>query len=62
MRVWRASHFGSWHLFSHSHGNLPELQGALSFDVGVDCHDFEPIAYEQVKARMAKKSISLKEG
>ena len=23
MRVWDRSHYGSWHLYGHSHGNLP---------------------------------------
>jgi calcineurin-like phosphoesterase family protein len=32
-RVWRNSCHGSWHLYGHSHGNLPPL--GLSMDVGV---------------------------
>jgi len=34
MRVWPRSHYGTWHLFGHSHGNLPPW--GKSFDVGVD--------------------------
>lgn len=33
-RVWDRSHYGSWHLYGHSHGKLPSL--GLSMDVGVD--------------------------
>jgi calcineurin-like phosphoesterase family protein len=25
MRVWPKSHYGSWHLYGHSHGNLPNF-------------------------------------
>lgn len=39
MLVWNKSHYGSWHLHGHSHGNLKlpaEMAGARIFDVGVD--------------------------
>ena len=50
-RVWRNAHHGSWHLYGHSHGSLPGT--GYSMDVGVDCHDFSPVSYEQVKAAFA---------
>jgi len=55
MRVWNKSHAGSWHLYGHSHGSLPDDPHSLSFDVGVDCHDMKPISLEKVKEIMAKK-------
>lgn len=55
MRTWNCMHHGSWHLFGHSHGNVKENTGR-SFDVGVDCHNFFPLAYEEVAQIMAKKS------
>ena len=55
MRVWRSSFRGTWHLYGHSHGSLPDNINSLSFDVGVDCHDFYPLSYKEVKAIMAKK-------
>ncbi len=55
MRVWNASHYGTWHLYGHSHGELPDDETSLSFDVGVDCHNFYPLSYNDVKAIMAKK-------
>jgi len=55
-RVWNQSHHGAWHLYGHSHGTLPEIPGQLSLDVGVDCHEFTPIGYEQVKQAMRKRS------
>ena len=50
MRVWNGSHHGSWHLYGHSHGKLPS--SGLSFDAGVDCHNFSPISYDEVKIKM----------
>jgi calcineurin-like phosphoesterase family protein len=54
MRTWRNSHHGSWQLYGHSHGMLPE-DHTLSFDVGVDCWDFYTVSIEEVKAKMATK-------
>jgi calcineurin-like phosphoesterase family protein len=54
-RVWDKSHHGAWHLYGHSHGSLPDDPESLSFDVGVDCHDYAPLNYAQVKAIMATK-------
>jgi calcineurin-like phosphoesterase family protein len=55
MRVWNAGHYGTWHLYGHSHGNLPDDETSLSFDVGVDCHNFYPLSYNDVKSLMAQK-------
>lgn len=54
-RVWNKSHHGSWHLYGHSHGSLPDDPNSLSFDVGVDCHDYAPVSYVRVKEIMATK-------
>lgn len=56
MRVWNTSHWGSWHLYGHSHGNLPDLEDSLSIDVGVDCHQYAPISYSQIKEIMSHKT------
>lgn len=55
MRTWRGAGRGNWHLYGHSHGNLPDLKDSLSFDAGVDSHDFYPISYAEVKAIMKTK-------
>ena len=55
MRVWNRSNHGAWHLYGHSHGNLPDITGSLSMDVGVDTHDFRPWYFDEVRARMAEK-------
>ena len=55
MRVWRGASKGNWHLYGHSHGNLPDEEDRLAFDIGVDCHDFYPLSYDEVKAIMKTK-------
>ena len=57
MKVWNKSHRGAWHLYGHSHGSLPDDKNSLSFDVGVDCHEFKPINFEDVKHIMSKKTF-----
>ncbi|MGB0863229.1 MAG: metallophosphoesterase family protein [Saprospiraceae bacterium] len=55
LREWNASHWGTYHLYGHSHGTLTDNPNALSFDIGVDCHNFYPLSYEEVKAIMKEK-------
>ena len=49
MRVWNGSHHGTFHLYGHSHGELPELEDQRSLDVGVDVWGFTPVSYERVR-------------
>jgi calcineurin-like phosphoesterase family protein len=53
MRVWNKSHYGSWHLFGHSHGTCPPW--SRSFDVGVDCHNFTPLSLSEVSEIMKNR-------
>ena len=55
MRVWNKSHYGAWNLYGHSHGSLPDDPYSRSFDIGVDCHNFYPLSFDEVKAIMDKK-------
>ena len=55
MRVWQASHYGSYQLYGHTHGELFDDPALLSMDVGVDCNDFYPVSYADVKNHMKKK-------
>jgi calcineurin-like phosphoesterase family protein len=57
MRVWNKSHHGAWCLYGHSHGTLPDDPNALAIDVGVDCHNYTPLSFEQIKEIMAKKKF-----
>ncbi len=56
MRVWDLSHHGAWHLYGHSHGTLPDDPNSLSFDVGIDCHNYYPINVDDVGNIMATKA------
>jgi calcineurin-like phosphoesterase family protein len=56
MRVWHHSFRGSWQLYGHSHGRLPEDPMALSMDVGVDTHDFRPWHFDEIRSRMDEKA------
>ena len=55
MRVWNRSNHGAWHLYGHSHGNLPDLPASLCMDVGVDTHDFCPWHFDEIRAYMAER-------
>ena len=55
MRVWPHSHYGSWLLYGHSHGRLPETR--LECDVGVDVWDYTPVPFEVLKLKMKAKDI-----
>ncbi|KAA3633816.1 MAG: phosphoesterase [Bacteroidetes bacterium] len=56
IREWKAKHRGSYQLYGHSHGTLPDDPNALAFDIGVDCHDFYPLSWEDVKKIMKEKT------
>lgn len=57
MRVWAKSHHGTWQLFGHSHGTMPDDPHSLQLDVGVDCWDYHPVAFETIRERMSKKEF-----
>jgi calcineurin-like phosphoesterase family protein len=56
MRTWWHDLRGSWHLYGHSHGALPGH--GKSFDIGVDCNDFRPQNFDEIKSRMDALSIA----
>lgn len=61
MRVWNKSHHGSWMLFGHSHGSMPDYKaedGSLyrTMDVGVDTHpEFRPYSFDELKQIMSNR-------
>lgn len=57
MRAWDRSHYGSWHLYGHSHGTLPGY--GLSIEVAVDCWDFRPVSLETVAEKMRELKASV---
>lgn len=53
MRSWNKSHYGSWHLYGHTHEKCgPYDLKSMSFNVGVDNWDFSPITFLQVQSSM----------
>jgi len=59
-RSWNGSHRGSFALSGHTHNSLPEsrpdfIGAGKLLDVGVDVHEFKPIAYSAMKSMMANK-------
>jgi calcineurin-like phosphoesterase family protein len=54
LHTWPRSHFNSWHVFGHSHGNL-QLSGKRH-DVGVDNNAFYPVSYSSLAEIMDGKS------
>jgi len=52
LRVWPRHAQGAWHLYGHSHGNLPDDSRSLSIDVGVDTHAFRPWHFGELQAVM----------
>lgn len=54
-RTWPRIGEGAWHLYGHSHGNIPDYW--RSTDVGVDCWDLKPVSYDTLKAKFAFISL-----
>ena len=42
MRTWHKSHYNSFQLYGHSHGNLPPV--GKQHDIGVDINNFYPVS------------------
>jgi calcineurin-like phosphoesterase family protein len=53
MMIWPRSHFGSWHVFAHTHGRLKGV--GKSHDVGVDNNNLFPISFGELKKIMKGK-------
>jgi len=57
MVVWNRSHHGSWSLHGHSHGSLPVITTAKTFDVGTMLWGYRPISFEEVAAEMSTRTF-----
>ena len=55
MRVWPRSHYGSWQLYGHSHGNLEPIGN--QYDIGVDNNNFCPVSFNQLRDIMESKCV-----
>ena len=61
LRIWDKCHYGSYHLFGHSHGRVSTYN--LSMDVGIDAEIacYAPIPIETVLAEMERKKEIMQE-
>lgn len=55
MLSWPSSVHGSWCLYGHSHGRMPEWDNRLTFDVGVDVWGYAPIPWPVIVEKMKRK-------
>lgn len=47
--VWDKAHYGSWMLHGHSHGNLKIDPHAQRLDCSVECWNYTPASYPEIK-------------
>ena len=57
LRVWPRSHYGSWHLFAHSHGRLEPI--GKSWDIGVDNNRYYPLSLDEIVEIMKERPDNL---
>lgn len=48
-RTWPQAHYGTWHLYGHTHALLEDY--GLSTDVGVDAWGYKPVSFTQIAER-----------
>lgn len=49
MLTWPRSHYGSWQLFGHSHGELTIHSSKLQYDIGVDNNNYYPVSFKTIR-------------
>lgn len=55
MLSWNKSFYQSWMLHGHCHGTLPEDPHSKRVDVGVDCWNYSPVSFQELKTKMDSK-------
>jgi calcineurin-like phosphoesterase family protein len=58
-RSWNKSFHGAYHFYGHTHGHLADW--GRSTDVGVDCWNYTPVSFEQLKEKL-KNVVLPKDG
>jgi calcineurin-like phosphoesterase family protein len=59
MRSWAKSHYGSYNLHGHTHNNETKMY-KNQLNVGVDCCDFFPISFDEVREKIEEQNYLLK--
>lgn len=56
MESWNCRHYGAYQLHGHCHGTLnsPSSRYQKRLDVGVDCWNYTPVSFQQIKEVMDK--------
>lgn len=57
MLSWERSYHGSIHLHGHSHGNIPDDPLVRRVDVGVDCNNYTPVSWGDIKKKMLARPV-----
>jgi calcineurin-like phosphoesterase family protein len=55
MASWASSCHGSWNIFGHSHGRMPEFDNMLSCDAGIDVWGYTPVPWCAIVEKMRFK-------
>lgn len=55
MRTWEDSHRGSYSLYGHTHGAMPDDPETLSLDAGVDVHNYCALNLNQIESMLSNK-------
>lgn len=50
--TWNKDHHGSFMLHGHAHGGIPFDEKHRRMDVGVDCNNFTPFSWDEVKRKL----------
>jgi calcineurin-like phosphoesterase family protein len=53
---WNKHYYGTIHLHGHCHGSLP-TDNSRRLDIGVDCHNFQPLLLEEIHAIMKERDM-----
>lgn len=55
---WHHVIYGSWQIHGHIHSKKISSEKSARLDVGVDCHNYRPISYDEVKIIMTRKMLN----
>lgn len=61
LRSWPSSYHGSWHIWGHSHGRMPEFDNMLAFDGGIDVWGYNVLPWQVLNQKMQNKIDWIKE-
>lgn len=60
MAAWASSVHGSWNVFGHAHGRMPEFDNMFSCDAGIDVWGYGPVPWCAIVKKMQEKKDWIK--